>query len=190
MRDLRFLKVFVSYVVLVLLTLAVLDFFLTPKIGDILTRNIEDRMFGTARAVALMPGNDIEPRVGEIAGQLGMRVTLVDPAGRVVADSEADVRTMENHLDRPEIRQAVSQGQGKATHFSTTLKVNMLYVAVPVKEKNEVVGTLRRAHPLGKVRESLDHLYQAIYWTMYILAVPSLVLAFFFSRRIGSRRNR
>lgn len=190
MRDLRFLKVFVSYAVLVLLTLAVLDFFLTPRIGDILTRNIEDRMFGTARAVALMPGKDIESRVGEIAGQLGMRLTLVDPAGRVVADSEADARTMENHLNRPEIQEALAQGQGKATHFSTTLKVNMLYVAVPVKEKSGVAGYLRLAHPLGKVRESLDHLYQAIYWTMYIIAVPSLVLAFFFSRRIGSRMDR
>jgi hypothetical protein len=40
------------------------------------------------------------------------------------------------------------------------------------------------------VTESLDHLYQAIYWTMYIIAVPSLVLAFFFSRRIGARLNR
>ncbi|HNQ02359.1 MAG TPA: hypothetical protein PKI39_07005 [Synergistales bacterium] len=190
MRDLRFLKVFVSYVVLVLLTLAVLDFFLTPKIGDILTRNIEDRMFGTARAVALIPGKDIESRVGEIAGQLGMRVTLVDPAGRVVADSEADARTMENHLNRPEIREALAQGQGKATHFSTTLKVNMLYVAVPVKEKSEVVGYLRLAHPLGKVRESLDHLYRAIYWTMYIIAIPSLILAVVFSRRIGSRLAR
>mgnify|MGYP001767412878 FL=1 len=190
MKDMRFLKVFVSYVILVLLTLAVLDFFLTPKIRDILTQNIEDRMIGTAKAIALMPGKDIEPRVRELAGQLGMRVTLVDPSGRVLADSEADARTMENHQNRPEIEQARTEGQGRATHFSTTLKVNMLYVAVPVKERNGVVGYLRLAHPLGKVRESLDHLYQAIYWTMYIIAIPSLVLAFFFSRRIGARLNR
>lgn len=66
----------------------------------------------------------------------------------------------------------------------------MLYVAVPVKEKSEVVGYLRLAHPLGKVRESLDHLYRAIYWTMYIIAIPSLILAVVFSRRIGSRLAR
>ena len=190
MRDLRFLKVFVSYVILVLLTLAVLDFFLTPKIRDILTQNIEDRMIGTAKAVALMPGKDIEHRVPEIAGKMGMRVTLIDPAGRVVADSEADANSMENHLSRPEVQQAISQGQGRATRFSTTLQENMLYVALTLKENNAVTGYLRLAHPLGKVRESLDHLYQAIYWTMYIIAVPSLVLAFFFSRRIGSRLNR
>ena len=107
-----------------------------------------------------------------------------------MADSEADARTMENHLNRPEIQQALAQGQGKATRFSATLQENMLYVALPVKEKNEIIGYIRLAHPLGKVRESLDHLYQAIYWTMYIIAIPSLVLAFVFSRRIGSRLNR
>jgi len=190
MKDMRFLKVFVSYVVLVLLTIGVLDFFLTPKIRDILTQNIEDRMIGTATAVALMPGKDLDAKVPDIGRQLGMRVTYIDPSGRVIADSEADARGMENHLNRPEIQQAVSQGQGRATHFSTTLKVNMLYVAVPVKEKNEVVGYLRLAHPLGKVRESLDHLYQSIYWTMYIIAIPSLILAVVFSRRIGSRLAR
>lgn len=190
MKDMRFLKVFISYVVLVLLTIGVLDFFLTPKIRDILTQNIEDRMIGTATAVALMPGKDLDAKVPDIGRQLGMRVTYIDPSGRVIADSEADARGMENHLNRPEIQQAVSQGQGRATHFSTTLKVNMLYVAVPVKEKNEVVGYLRLAHPLGKVRESLDHLYQSIYWTMYIIAIPSLILAVVFSRRIGSRLAR
>ena len=190
MRDMRFLKVFISYVILVLLTIGVLDFFLTPKIRDILTQNIEDRMTGTARAVALMSGKDLDAKVPEIARQLGMRVTLVDPAGRVVADSEADARTMENHLNRPEFQQALSQGQGRATRFSTTLQESMLYVAVPVRENNEVAGYVRLAHPLGKVGESLDHLYRSIYWTMYIIAVPSLVLAFFFSRRIGSRLSR
>jgi two-component system phosphate regulon sensor histidine kinase PhoR len=190
MRDMRFLKVFVSYVILVLLTIGVLDFFLTPRIRDILTQNIEERMIGTAGAIALLPGKDIERRIPEIAGKMGMRVTLVDPAGRVVADSEADAKTMENHLSRQEIQQAQSQGQGRATRFSTTLQENMLYVAVLVREKTEVAGYVRLAHPLGKVRESLDHLYRSIYWTMYIIAVPSLVLAFFFSRRIGSRLTR
>jgi uncharacterized membrane protein affecting hemolysin expression len=71
-----------------------------------------------------------------------------------------------------------------------TLQENMLYVALPLKENTELKGYLRLAHPLGKVSESLDHLYQAIYMTMYIIAIPSLILAFIFSRKIGSRLNR
>ena len=190
MKDLRFLKVFVSYLILVLLTIAVLDFFLTPRIRDIITQSVEDQMIGNAKAVSLMPGSDIADKVPEIARRLQMRVTFMDAAGAVMADSEADAKTMENHLNRPEIQQARSEGLGKATRFSTTLQENMMYIALPVRENNEVKGYLRLAHPLGKVSESLDHLYQAIYWTMYIIALPSLILAFFFSRRIGSRLNR
>jgi two-component system, OmpR family, phosphate regulon sensor histidine kinase PhoR len=190
MKDLRFLKVFVSYVIMVLLAIAVMDFFLTPKVSDIITKSIEDEMIGIAKTIALMPGKDLESRVPEIAGQLGMRVTLVDPSGRVTADSEADAMKMENHLNRPEIEQARAGGQGKATRFSVTLQENMLYVALAMKEKDETKRYIRLAHPLAKVRESLDHLYQALYLTMYIIAIPSLILAFIFSRKIGSRLNR
>jgi len=190
MKDLRFLKVFVSYLILVLLTIAVMDFFLTPRIRDIVTKSIEDQMVGIAKTIALMPGKEIENKVTEIARQLDMRVTLIDPSGTVLADSEADAKKMENHLNRQEIEKARTEGQGKATRFSTTLQESMLYIALPVKENSEMKGYLRLAHPLGKVRESLDHLYQAIYLTMYIIAVPSLILAFVFSRKIGSRIHR
>jgi len=190
MKDLRFLKVFVSYVIMVLLAIVVMDFFLTPRVSDIITKSIEDEMIGIAKTIALMPGKDLESRVPEIAGQLGMRVTLIDPSGRVIADSEADAMKMENHLNRPEIEQARTGGQGKATRFSVTLQENMLYVALAMKEKDEMKAYIRLAHPLAKVRESLDHLYQALYLTMYIIAIPSLILAFIFSRKIGSRLHR
>jgi two-component system phosphate regulon sensor histidine kinase PhoR len=190
MKDMRFLKVFVSYLILVLLAIAVMDFFLTPKIKDIITKSIEDEMIGVAKTIALMPGESIEGKVPEIAKQLNMRVTLVDPSGGVIADSEADAKKMDNHLNRSEIEQARVGGQGKATRFSVTLQESMLYVALPIKEENEIKGYIRLAHPLGKVGESLDHLYQALYLTMYIIAIPSLFLAFIFSRKIGSRLNR
>lgn len=190
MKDLRFLKVFVSYVILVMLAIAVMDFFLTPKVKDIMTKSVEDEMIGIAKTIALMPADSMESKVPEIARQLNMRVTLIDPSGRVMADSEADAAKMENHLDRPEIEQARTAGQGKASRFSVTLQESMLYVALPIKENGQMKGYIRLAHSLGKVTESLDQLYQALYLTMYIIAIPSLVLAFIFSRKIGSRLNR
>jgi two-component system, OmpR family, phosphate regulon sensor histidine kinase PhoR len=190
MKDLRFLKVFVSYVILVVLAIAVMDFFLTPKVKDIMTKSVEDEMIGIAKTIALMPADSMESKVPEIARQLNMRVTLIDPSGWVMADSEADAAKMENHLDRPEIEQARTAGQGKASRFSVTLQESMLYVALPIKEHGQMKGYLRLAHSLGKVTESLDQLYQALYLTMYIIAIPSLVLAFIFSRKIGSRLNR
>ena len=59
MKVRSFLKVFGSYLILVLLAIAVLDFFLTPKIQDIMTKSIEDDMFGIAKIITLMPKENI-----------------------------------------------------------------------------------------------------------------------------------
>jgi len=186
MRVKSFLKVFASYLILVLLAIAVLDFFLTPKIQDIMTKSIEDDMFGIAKIITLMPKENIPSNIPEIAKQLNIRVTLIDRVGRVISDSQTDAKQMENHFDRPEIQQAKTEGRGKASRFSVTLQESMLYVALPIKENSEIKGYIRLARPLVEVRKSLDQLYQALYLTLYIIAIPSILLAFFFSRKIVS----
>lgn len=185
----HFLKVFASYLLLVLLAIAVLDFFLTPKIRDIITNSIENEMFGIARIITLMPGDNLEKKIPEIAREVNLRVTLIGPSGGVIADSQADGKKMDNHLDRPEIQQAKKEGQGKATRFSVTLQESMLYVAYPIKENAEIKGYVRLARPLVEVKKSLEHLYQVIYLTLFIILIPSLILAVVFSRNIASRLN-
>ena len=183
----HFLKVFASYLLLVLLAIAVLDFFLTPKIRDIITNSIENEMFGVTEVMTLMPRESLEKKVPEIAKKLNVRVTLIDPAGGVITDSQADGKKMDNHLERPEIQQAKKEGQGKASRFSVTRQESMLYVALPIKEKAEIKGYIRLARPLVEVKKSLEHLYQVIYLTLFIILIPSLILAVVFSRNIASR---
>jgi two-component system phosphate regulon sensor histidine kinase PhoR len=187
MRVRSFLKVFGSYLILVLLAIAVLDFFLTPKIQDIMAKSIEEDMISFARIISLMPGETQKDMVPEIARQLNLRVTLIDKAGRVIYDSQTDAKQMENHLDRPEIQQAKTEGRGKASRFSVTLQESMLYIALPLKENEEIKGYIRLARPLVEVRKSLDQLYHALYLTLYIIAIPSILLALYFSRKIVSR---
>jgi two-component system phosphate regulon sensor histidine kinase PhoR len=183
----RFLAIFSSYLILVFLTIAVLDFFLTPKIRDIVTQNIENEMSGIARIISLMPRENIARDVPEIAEQSKMRVTFIGPSGGVISDSQADAEKMENHLNRPEIQQAATTGYGKATRFSLTLQQNMLYVALPVKENAAIKGYIRLARPLVEVTESLNQLYRVIYLTLFIIVLPSILLAIIFSRSIASR---
>ncbi|MGA2330206.1 MAG: hypothetical protein ABSG75_00440 [Syntrophales bacterium] len=183
----RFLKIFYSYLIVILLVIAVLDFFLTPKIRDIIEKSIEDEMFSIARIITLMPVGNITSNVPEIAKQSKMRVTLVDPSGRVISDSQADAEKMDYHLNRPEIQQAAKTGYGKATRFSVTLQQSMLYVALPVKENAVIKGYIRLARPLTEVRESLDHLYHVMLLSAFIIVFPSLLLAIIFSRSIASR---
>jgi two-component system phosphate regulon sensor histidine kinase PhoR len=183
----RFLAIFSSYLIIVFLMIAVLDFFLTPNIRDIVTTNIENEMSGIARIISLMPRENIARNVPEIAKELNMRVTLIDQSGQVISDSQADAAKMDNHLNRPEIQQAAKTGYGKAARFSTTLQESMLYIALPMKDNTAVKAYVRLARPLAEVTESLNHLYRVIYLTLFIIVLPSILLAIIFSRSIVSR---
>lgn len=59
----------------------------------------------------------------------GYRITWIDAKGNVLYDNEADTATMENHLEREEVKQAIKNGYGEATRYSETLMVKQLYAA-------------------------------------------------------------
>ena len=67
-----------------------------------------------------------------LAHDIGMRITVVLPDGRVIGDSYRDPSTLENHRYRPEIAAAVEGKTGVSDRLSSTLVMKMLYVASPV----------------------------------------------------------
>ena len=58
-----------------------------------------------------------------------IRVTLIKSDGTVIYDNEADTTTMENHFERPEVKQAVTYGNGSSSRNSETIgeKINNVY---------------------------------------------------------------
>ena len=74
---------------------------------------------------------------------LDMRVTVILPDGRVVADSVRDPASMENHGDREELRLALNSGKGQASRLSETLGTGMFYYALPVHIGDTVAGVVR-----------------------------------------------
>ncbi len=62
----------------------------------------------------------------------GTRITIIDPQGKVLADSNEDPQTMENHSQRVEIAGALAGQVGISRRFSKTLQENMIYVAIPL----------------------------------------------------------
>lgn len=66
------------------------------------------------------------------AESLGVRVTLIAPDGRVMADSakaSEDVPSMPNHIQRPEIQAAARQGLGESFRVSSTTNEEYFYSA-------------------------------------------------------------
>lgn len=95
-------------------------------------------------------------RLGE---QIQTRITVVDISGSVLADSEKDaseVPQMESHAGRPEIQQAIFTGKGEQVRFSPTVRTDMLYLAVPVKENDKTLAVVRLALPLTQVGRMME----------------------------------
>ncbi len=83
-------------------------------------------------------GYEIVGSPGELrrfAGE-GFRITLVDPRGRVLFESDADSQAMTNHQDRPEIRAAAESGTGSDTRLSQTLGIEDHYYAMRLADGN------------------------------------------------------
>src|SRR5206468_4144676 len=62
--------------------------------------------------------------VGQMAAS-GLRVTVITADGQVLADSQSDWHTMENHGNRPEVRAALANGAGQSARHSVSVSSDL-----------------------------------------------------------------
>ncbi len=123
----------------------------------------------------------------ELGGKLGLRVTLISPQGRVMGDSKVDleeVETLENHLERPEVAQTLAQGQGHSQRYSSTLKLNQLYLAGLLGSPQDPQMVIRLSLPLSGVEKTLTSTRNLLLGAILLGLVLSAVVAYFTSRSI------
>ena len=129
------------------------------------TDRITDARPGTAEGQRL---EDLIRRAGAAAEE---RITLVDEAGRVLADSEHDPSTMENHRGRPEVAAALAGRTGRSRRVSETLGSTFLYVAVPLDAASPGSGAVRLAVPTSRV----ESLLYATWWIPLLVGLVALL---------------
>lgn len=113
-------------------------------------------------------------------GLTGARITWIAADGSVLYDSEANRDTMENHLQRQEVRQALETGSGNAVRYSSTLSERLLYCAKRLPD-----GSVIRLSTVQKTFWALLYdLAQPICLMILVALVLSLVLASRASARI------
>jgi two-component system, OmpR family, phosphate regulon sensor histidine kinase PhoR len=183
LKSSLFQKVFGSYLLMIVVALVGMGFFVIRQIETSFIREVKEDLTARSRIMAMMPRSDIESNIKTLADISHARVTLVEPSGRVIVDSETKTSEMESHLNRPEIQEVRIKGHGEAIRFSHTLGVDMFYVASPVMNGSELKGYIRLARPLFDVKKSTEQLYQGMFWFLLIIAAASLFMAFLFSRK-------
>lgn len=109
---------------------------------------------------------------------LGSRFTVILPSGQVMGDSMEDPSNMDNHGDRPEIVAAFSGRLGVATRYSYTVKRQMMYVAVSLKNGEQVAGVVRAALPLLSIQQALSLLDEKIVFGGLVIAAFAAIISF------------
>jgi two-component system phosphate regulon sensor histidine kinase PhoR len=119
----------------------------------------------------------------------GMRVSLIAPDGRVLADTErpgSAVASMDNHADRPEIRAAREGRVGTSVRRSVTLDAPLIYVALPLTQGGRVMGVLRLAEPISAVSASYETLRNAALAGGAVALLVALGIGIFVAGRVTS----
>jgi two-component system phosphate regulon sensor histidine kinase PhoR len=120
-----------------------------------------------------------------VAGE--MRLTVIAHDGAVLADSEADPATLENHAKRPEVAQALAGHEGRARRQSSTLGEQMVYVAIPLpaSESPWSSGALRTALAATRIDAMVAASWRIPLIVWAILLLPTLAIAFLLSRSLA-----
>jgi len=127
---------------------------------------------------------DLDFFADEIGKALGVRVTIIDISGKVVADSKVsreNLKYLENHSNRPEILSALKKNIGISKRYSTTLKQEMLYVALPLIKKEKLLGTVRLALPLVDVERIIFQAKRIALISLGLGLLMAIIISFLLS---------
>lgn len=110
----------------------------------------------------------------------GTRVTWIDGNGTVLFDNEADASTMTNHSDRPEIRDALEEGTGQSSRYSSTMTTQMLYCAQKLSD-----GTVLRISESRNTALTVAlSMVQPMIWVFLILLLVTWFASSHLSKKI------
>lgn len=192
-----FRKLLAVAFLLIAVTLFVLDFDLGRYTARRQTENVEQRLGAEAQILAgelkdLAP-EQVAPWAKLAGARARARVTVIDPQGVVLGDSEHDIESMENHANRPEILEAHRTGtKGSSIRHSATLDRDLCYLAIPVNYAGHPDYVLRLAVPLQDLDVAIAAVRRRILEASLVAAVIALGVAyyfsFFFTRRVGRLR--
>ncbi|MBF0382223.1 MAG: HAMP domain-containing protein [Magnetococcales bacterium] len=164
----------------------VLDLFLLAQVGISIEINLKDRLVqsikehllthanGARVLLANAPGGVSVPEMDRLADVLSRaiedRVTIIMNNGKVVGDSQLEpgqILKVDNHGNRPEVMAAIKEGHGISRRYSETLKVDMLYLAIPVTRAEQTM--------VVRVAKSMEIIRHAIEEQRYFLLKASIL---------------
>jgi len=186
-------QIFPAYLLTTVAALLVITWYLSQLLPDFYHDQVADDLQARARLIeqqitAGLKASDykaVDGMLRKLGPASSTRITVILPDGRVVADSDEDPATMENHAARPEFKDALDKGMGRSLRFSDTLGMGMMYVAVPITERGQMLAVVRTSIPAGAMDKNLRHIYGEVTLSVVLVAVLAAGVSWAVSRTIS-----
>ena len=202
MRRNLFAKLGLTFLALLVSALLAVDFFAERALRRDYERTAYSELsavagIAQARASALpaLPPSRPEnaAKLNEWVSQMaasGARVTIIGSDGQVFAESQSESQTMETHVNRPEVREALAKGSGRAIRHSVTVNRDLHYYAVRHDMATGPPIILRFALPVETVDDVLQSFRRSLWLSSFVILLIAGVAALEISRVFTDRVER
>lgn len=160
------LSALVAIVVTVFLLIVFYDFHVKSEIQAL-------KDYGNIMSDILSPLDDITVNSLKKNKDPNIRLTIINLDGNVLFDNMADSKSMENHLDRQEIKDALESGEGEAIRNSSTLDKDTYYYAMLLSNNS----ILRISRQVATISSHFTKVFPFIFLIVFLI----LLLSFFTS---------
>lgn len=185
-------RIAIPYAGLIILILAGLGVFLSNNFRQIRLRDLGESLLVDARLVGevaapLMEEGEESRELGALANRWATliegRVTILAADGTVLAESHDDPAQMDNHLNRPEIQEALAAGEGRSMRLSQTIDLEMMYSAVRLGDAEDPAGFVRVALPLEQIETGQSQVERSFIVAIAVGALMAIILGTLISWR-------
>ncbi len=176
MKNRIFFKLLAVFLIVIAATAAILDVMIggawEASLRAEIERNLTQKTLLFAHRVEIDHTHSLAEMAAQEGQAAGARATVIDASGKVLADSESNPATMENHAMRAEFAAALSGKTGENERRSATLGVPFLYVAAPISG-----GAVRLAYPLSDVEAVQAQVRRRLLWGSLVAFIAALLIA-------------
>lgn len=193
-----FQKLYTGFVLIILFCTAIISLMIARQTQQDSLTEIEKSLKSQATIIreSIIPAlssdhsDNLQQHIIKMTHGIDTRITIIARDGTVLADSQQDPASMDNHRERPELQQAYNTGLGAITRFSHTLSKPMRYMAMPIDEAHDDYGFIRVALPLSHIDQRLDRLRNIVVVAASLTAIIALLLGFWIAHSFADPLRR
>ena len=186
-------QIFPCYLIVLLIALIAVNWLASRSFRDFYLEQASDDLESRAQLIEKQIASLLQPlqpgKIDALCKEYGQtsstRVTVILPLGRVVGDSDEDPDQMESHSTRQEVLM-VKKGQvGRSIRYSRTLEQNMMYVAIPMKNDEELLAVLRTSFPITSIDQQLRTIWGHMAIGGILISLVAAGISLWLARRIS-----